>query len=167
MYEYSYGDMVDFSFIVSLYVSDLPNITISTRTVRSSHHLLLMMMRAAPLYSYSYSYSYLRLGAAVCCTRLAPSWLYLRMKFLRVLVRVLYLNCADITKQTSFCSAPVLYEYAIAGPRGRPDSSSYCTVVLLYCSLYRSPGLAALVAILLAGHALICLLGSSPLLAVG
>ena len=25
-----YGDMVDFSFIVSLYVSDLPNVTIST-----------------------------------------------------------------------------------------------------------------------------------------
>ena len=38
-YEYSYtcillwilyGNMVDFSFIVSLYVSDLPNVTIST-----------------------------------------------------------------------------------------------------------------------------------------
>ena len=28
-----YGNMVDFSFIVSLYVSDLPNVTISTRTV--------------------------------------------------------------------------------------------------------------------------------------
>ena len=25
-----YGNMVDFSFIVSLYVSDLPNVTIST-----------------------------------------------------------------------------------------------------------------------------------------
>ena len=28
-----YGNMVDFSFIVSLYVSDLPNVTISTRTM--------------------------------------------------------------------------------------------------------------------------------------
>ena len=36
--------MVDFSFIVSLYVSDLPNVTISTSTIRS---LLLMMLNAA------------------------------------------------------------------------------------------------------------------------
>ena len=28
-----YGNMVDFSFIVSLYVSDLPNVTISTSII--------------------------------------------------------------------------------------------------------------------------------------
>ena len=32
-----YGNMVDFSFIVSLYVSDLPNVTISTPCCRPRH----------------------------------------------------------------------------------------------------------------------------------
>ena len=34
-YEYRTGNMVDFSFIVSLYVSDLPNVTISTVPYRT------------------------------------------------------------------------------------------------------------------------------------
>ena len=35
-----YGNMVDFPFIVSLYVSDLPNVTISTRTSTSPRWIL-------------------------------------------------------------------------------------------------------------------------------
>ena len=47
--QYEYGNMVDFPFIVSLYVSDLPNVTISTVLVRVPTRRVLYLVRRGPL----------------------------------------------------------------------------------------------------------------------
>ena len=73
--------MVDFSFIVSLYVSDLPNVTISTRTVLCCTY-----------------FSFVRFRIIQCNKVRSGTVLYTRTS--SATVRVPY--C---------CSYPILYEY--------------------------------------------------------
>ena len=59
-----YGNIVDFPFIVSLYVSDLPNVTISTEC-----HISSLCVR----YNFHYAVSCTRFPAVRYCTNMGQS----------------------------------------------------------------------------------------------